>query len=186
MSVISSIFAALLNAAILGWLARRVLGARVGWFRTILVSLLVNAIAWPSLDYLLREAGATSDSPAVILALFSMLVAAWALGLEIIVLTIAEALVPTGSLPGPITLIREAPAGWRRLRRSVDIWWILMRRGLTGATAGRDPERLADSFRGALEDAGVTFVKFGQMLATRSDLLPPAMSLSSCPSCTAA
>lgn len=161
-----------INALILGWLARRVLGARVGWVRTFVISLIVNALAWPALTYLLRAAGATEDSSDVVVSLFSMLVAAWALGLEMVALTIAEAVAPTGSLPGPIAMVREAPAGWRRLRRTIDLWWILMRRGLTGATAGRDPDRLADSLRGALEEAGVTFVKFGQMLATRSDLLP--------------
>lgn len=139
MNVFLSLLGALINAVILGWLARRVLGARVGWARTFVISLIVNAVAWPALTYLLRAAGATENSPIVVVTLFSLLIAAWALGLEMIALTVAEALVPTGSVPGPITMAREAPASWRRLRRTMDIWWILMRRGLTSATAGRDP-----------------------------------------------
>jgi ubiquinone biosynthesis protein len=35
-------------------------------------------------------------------------------------------------------------------------------------------EDLAPHFRQALEELGPTFVKFGQILSTRSDLLPPA------------
>jgi ubiquinone biosynthesis protein len=38
----------------------------------------------------------------------------------------------------------------------------------------RQPDDLAVHFRLALEEAGPTFVKFGQILSTRADLLPPA------------
>lgn len=46
-----------------------------------------------------------------------------------------------------------------------------------GETAARSPEELARRVRMALEEAGGMFVKLGQLLATRPDLLPPvAMS----------
>ena len=38
----------------------------------------------------------------------------------------------------------------------------------------RDADNLAVHFRQALEEAGPTFVKFGQILSTRPDLLPPS------------
>lgn len=42
-----------------------------------------------------------------------------------------------------------------------------------GTVEARSPEELARRARLALEDAGGMFVKLGQLLATRSDLLPP-------------
>jgi ubiquinone biosynthesis protein len=77
---------------------------------------------------------------------------------------------------------------WRSLRRGVglvarglQVTRIVARHGLApalglrrGELATRDPEELARRTRTALEDAGGMFVKLGQLLATRPDLLPPA------------
>src|SRR5262249_62150770 len=41
---------------------------------------------------------------------------------------------------------------------------------------GRSPQALAKAVKDALEDAGGIFVKFGQVLSTRADLLPPALA----------
>ena len=43
-----------------------------------------------------------------------------------------------------------------------------------GAVAARDPVELARRARTALEEAGGVFVKLGQLLASRPDLIPPA------------
>jgi ubiquinone biosynthesis protein len=101
--------------------------------------------------------------------------------IAMIVLIVVEALVPSGSLPGPVALVRAAPRGLRRARRYLRIGWILARHGLAAyvftrqrprmaGSAGR--RRLARSLAAALDEAGVTFVKLGQILATRADLLP--------------
>src|SRR3954447_6407070 len=98
-----------------------------------------------------------------------------------VVLVVVEALVPSGSLPGPVALLRATPRGVRRARRYLRIALILARHGLAayvftrqrprmGGTEGR--RRLARSLTAALDEAGVTFVKLGQILATRADLLP--------------
>jgi ubiquinone biosynthesis protein len=69
-----------------------------------------------------------------------------------------------------------------RTRRYSQISRIAIRHGLAPYLRGRrraeldTPEgraRLARSVRQALEDGGVTFVKLGQVLSTRPDLLPP-------------
>jgi len=96
-------------------------------------------------------------------------------------LVIAEALVPSNTLPGPLYMVR---AYRRWLRRSARYWQItrvIVRHGLLAYLTGgrraelRSPEgraELARRLRRALNDGGVTFVKLGQILSTRRDLLP--------------
>jgi ubiquinone biosynthesis protein len=101
--------------------------------------------------------------------------------LAMVLLVLAEVLVPEGSLPGPVELWR----GWRgrldRTRRYAQITRIATRHGLgrflrgrwhTGVDTAASRRQLARSLRLALEDGGVTFVKLGQQLSTRRDLLP--------------
>src|SRR5207244_2714184 len=92
-------------------------------------------------------------------------------------LAIAEVLVPTGSIPS----VTEWPGSLRRrlsrARRYSQISAIAVRHGLGPYLRGRERSgagraRLARSLRLALQDGGVTFVKLGQVLSTRSDLLP--------------
>lgn len=46
--------------------------------------------------------------------------------------------------------------------------------GLSHADPAAGEQSLAERFTSLLEDLGPTFVKLGQVLSTRSDLLPPA------------
>ena len=62
--------------------------------------------------------------------LVSTLFVAWVVALEIGVLTILEALVPTGSVPGPVERVRSLPSRWRRTRRYTQIVRIPARHGL--------------------------------------------------------
>lgn len=96
-------------------------------------------------------------------------------------LVIAEALVPSNTLPGPRYLVRATRQSWSRGGRYWQITRILFRHGLTAyVTGGRRREMgthegrllLAERLRFALSDGGVTFVKLGQILSTRPDLLP--------------
>jgi predicted unusual protein kinase regulating ubiquinone biosynthesis (AarF/ABC1/UbiB family) len=96
-------------------------------------------------------------------------------------LVVAEALAPSGSLPGPLELRRVLRGRLSRASRYSQISRIAVRHGLGPYLRGRrraelqTPEgrqRLAGSVRQALEEAGVTFVKLGQVLSTRPDLLP--------------
>ena len=105
-----------------------------------------------------------------------------ALLVGMVFLVISEALVPSGSLPGPLYVLRGLRRQVGRTRRYSQISRILVRRGLLPyLRGGRRSElatsegraRLARSLRLALEDGGVTFVKLGQVLSTRRDLLPP-------------
>lgn len=174
------------NALLLAWLARRLLGAPVGWPRTIALSLLLWLTAQPIVTYatellgIARPEAVRADSGDLAsYSLVLLLLAAWILVAEIAVLTVLELLVPTGSLPTPLHLARTWPARTRRARRLATITRIATRHGLGGylrrrARRDRPHEALALDLRAALTDGGVTFVKLGQTLATREDLLPEA------------
>jgi ubiquinone biosynthesis protein len=112
---------------------------------------------------------------------FLILAGACALVVAMVFLVVAEALVPSGSVPGPLELRRMLRGRLARARRYSQISRIAVRHGLGPYLRGRrraeldtpdGRERLARSVRLALEEAGVTFVKLGQVLSTRPDLLP--------------
>jgi len=100
----------------------------------------------------------------------------------LIFLFLAEMAVPTGSGFGLLGRLRSLRAKASRARRYSQISRIAIKHGLGRYLTGRrEPGlapgrhgKLARSLRRALEDGGVTFVKLGQLLSTRADLLTPA------------
>lgn len=175
--MINTLLGTLVNVALLWVLSRRILPVPVGWGRTLVLSFVVNALAFPMAELVLAESGGTIDEHPVQLTLLAAVIAAGVLTAQLVTLTFLEAIIPTASVPSLTTTIREFPAMLRRIRRYVALWWISLRHGLVGhlgAGGDRSTEtsRVAASVRRALTRAGVTFVKLGQMLSTRSDLLP--------------
>lgn len=93
-------------------------------------------------------------------------------------LTVGEVVAPAGAGLRPIHWYR-AFRDWRwRVRRYAQVSRIAVRYGLGRYTRGRSRlsarqrADLAHRLRLALDEAGVAFVKFGQILSTRHDLLP--------------
>jgi ubiquinone biosynthesis protein len=161
-------------------LARRLLGLRFGMVRLLLAGLLAFAVAGPIARAVSGPLPATGGAATPVW--FVILIGACALVVAMVFLVVAEALVPSGSLPGPLELRRELRGRIARARRYSQISRIGLHHGLSPYLRGRrraeldTPEgrvRLARSLRQALEEAGVTFVKLGQVLSTRGDLLPP-------------
>ena len=75
-----------------------------------------------------------------------------------------------GRLPRPWRALRRMA---QDTRRSAQLTRISARHGLASPAVGRaDPSQLARRLRPALEEAGPIFVKLGQMMSTRTDLLP--------------
>ncbi|SMC69780.1 ABC1 kinase family protein [Lentzea albidocapillata] len=144
--------------------ARRILGLRIGLIRTALTCGLAMSIA----TSIFGEA-ATEPSAALVTV---------QLGLAILVviglLAFAEIIVPTGSIPPPTEWWGMARRRIARTRRYSRITAIAFRHGLGPYLRGRERTStgLSRSLRLALQDAGVTFVKLGQVLSTRADLLP--------------
>ena len=160
--------------AALAWASRRLLGLSVGVLRALIAGLLGFAVA-ALLGQALRAA-----QPGHEVAFLSV-----ALGVPLIVamifLVAAEALVPTGTGPGPVEVVRGTRRAIARSRRYSQISRVAVRHGLGPYLRGRRLRRadaasgraaLAASLRRALEEGGVTFTKLGQLLSTRRDLLP--------------
>ncbi len=158
---------------------RRLLGVRIGLVRTVLAAALALAVSGPLLAAMVPGPEAVDTGSGILLI---VLAACCASLVAMIVLVIGEVLVPDGSLPGPIELWR----GWRsrmvRARRYSQIVRIAARHGLgrflrgyrhSGLESPTSRRDLARSVRRALDEGGVTFVKLGQQLSTRRDLLPP-------------
>jgi ABC1 atypical kinase-like domain len=160
-------------------LSRRLLGLRFGLVRLLLAGLIGFGVAGPIAQAVSGSLRAGDRSLAPLW--FLLLTGACALLVAMVFLVVAEALVPSGSLPGPLEW-RRALRGWiARARRYSQISRIAIRHGLAPYLRGRRraeldaPDgraRLARSVRCALEEGGVTFVKLGQVLSTRPDLLP--------------
>ncbi|MFF2832116.1 ABC1 kinase family protein [Cellulosimicrobium cellulans] len=200
MQVVSGFFVGLVGIVftvvmllLLAATARRVMGASVGWIRSAVVAFAMLSVAsWVLTNGLLdagwsRADGTLTVAPGVALVAI-VLAFAWAFVLGLCVLLVFELLVPTGSVPGPWRALRGLRQGRRETRRYAQILAIGVRHGLGGAlTRGArqpdgsrlsrtDQRRQAAALRDALSDAGVTFVKFGQVLSTRRDLLPAAFA----------
>lgn len=172
---------------LLAWMiattVRRVLNIRLGWPRTILIA---AALMW-SLDamipWLLDISGVGPDGPGspqelAGFMLFWGMMFLWAFALGALILVALEVIIPTGSLPTFRDVFFGWGRRWRRFRRYLKIMRIFTRRGLasqirgirTPSDGGRD---MARSLRLALDECGITFIKAGQMLSTRGDIIPP-------------
>lgn len=95
-------------------------------------------------------------------------------------LVIAELLVPAGSIPRPDQWLPSLKARSARGRRYAEISRIALKNRLIPFRLNIEPTiagsaertKQARALRGALEDAGGAFVKLGQVLSTRSDIIP--------------
>ena len=169
-----------LTALLFAFGVRRLLGLRLPLPRTLLAGVIAYLLVSPIINAIAGSAG--TKRPSILpLLWFVILGVAIALLAGMAFLVVAETFVPSGSLPGPAYLARGLRRRLGRSRRYSQIGRILVRRGLLPYLRGgrraelRTPDgraRLAHSVRLALEDGGVTFVKLGQVLATRRDLLP--------------
>ena len=158
----------------LAWVARRAVGLPVGALRALIAGLLGYAAAL-GLGALLRATQPGHPAAFITVALGVPLIVA------MIFIVAAEVLVPSGTAPQPVGLIRSARRALARSRRYSQITRIAVQHGLGPYLRGRrlNPAdaaggraAVASSLRSALEAGGVTFTKLGQLLSTRRDLLP--------------
>lgn len=160
--------------AVIAVAARRLLGLSVGFLRALAAGGV--GLAFEFLFGVHVRAPQRDSSIYVTLQLGLSILAA------MLLLVLAEAVLPSGAWP---SLVRRGPLEWARaLRdrfgRTLRYWQIsriALRHGLGPYLRGRrrsDPDRTAAtarSLRLALAEAGVTFVKLGQILSTRRDIV---------------
>jgi ubiquinone biosynthesis protein len=170
----------LVTAVILARVGGRLLGIRLRWRRAILAGfpgLALGSIAAWSISGQRHGPQALSWLTVLFGALVAtMLIAAL---LELLArpgrLAAVESRLHASPLPHPIRSLRQR-AG--RSRRYLQVTRIAAHHGLSCYLGGRGPRAdesrsLARNLRVALEEAGGMFVKLGQVLSTRADLLPP-------------
>ncbi|NGN69794.1 AarF/ABC1/UbiB kinase family protein [Streptomyces sp. A7024] len=149
-------------------LARRLLNLKSGVLRIVLCTVAAIAISGSTVGRLMGQGEE-----------WSLLTVFWGvtLALAMLILLVLEVFVPSGV--GPIGLAKELIRRIHRTKRYTQVSIISARTGLpryaTGRPSRNSPERnaaFAAALRRTLEESGVTFVKLGQLLSTRRDLLP--------------
>lgn len=182
----TAIVLAFVTALIFGLVAQRLLGIRLGFVRVIIAGVVAMTINGPLMigvlgDLADRAPTSREIAPVAALTLLGMATTILA---SMIFLVIMEAFVPLGSLPPPLVWGRGIRGRLARARRYWQIVAIGLRNGLGPFVRETRRRTLDDSggrrhlgvaLRNTLNAAGVTFVKLGQILSTRRDLLPPEM-----------
>ena len=168
----------------LGWLVRRLLGASISATRTILVGIGAFFVGAPLVFLItggsLVGAEATVGVQPITEVLLVMVSAVWVLAVSAGILVALEAVWPSAGGPGVIASISELSMRRRRAARYVEVLSIAARHGLRpllNGRRGRSGEgRIEAAIVAALNEAGVAFVKLGQLLATRPDVVPPGLA----------
>ena len=164
------------------WVGRRLLDGQVGWLRAGITGGAVFVAASPVVAWALERAGVVAEGRLVVAGplavLFLVLTVGWVFAAVVGTIVTLEFLWPSRPVTGPVALVRDILARRDRSRRYAQIIAIasrhglgLYRRGRDGAAAGFPSALVA-----AMNEAGVTFVKLGQLLSSREDVLPPELT----------
>lgn len=171
--VVVAIVVAAVFVAILSGVSRRILGVPVGRIRAAAAAIVASGaeLGFESQVVWRQASNGVALIPVQVGILFLVALA---------FLVLAELALPAGSLPRPDRWLAAARASWARTRRYSQITRIAARHNLIAFP--RRKRQVGDlhafdagqarELRLALQEAGVTFVKLGQVLSTRADLLP--------------
>lgn len=172
---------AVVFAVTTAWVVRRLLDVRVGWLRAVVVAAVVFLLAAPVAIWTLEQAevyaGGVFTVSGPIAVAFLALTIGWMFAAVVIAVLTVEFLWPSRGWRDPVTVIRNAIRRRARAKRYAQILAIGSRHGLTFYEGRRrgDEDDLPAALVAAMNDAGVTFVKLGQVLSSREDVLPPAL-----------
>jgi ubiquinone biosynthesis protein len=175
-TLFSFILGATVDVTLLAYGARRLLAERrFSLSRTIVAGLAGQALT-STIFFALASGwhiGAHRPSLAygVVLGFAAL---SWACGLllAMAILVTWQAFIPAGTVPPPATWPRRLRSRAARSRRYWQIVRIFTRCGVRPLGRGPRSVSLARSLTEALDRSGAVFVKFGQALSTRRDLLP--------------
>lgn len=173
------VLSALPWVVLFAWIASRLLGAKRMSRLRIALAGAIGYLGALGATSLLSEAGLSlSGAAGVGVALAILLTMAAVIALELVSDRPVMALRPRAPrMPHPVRMVKRRVG---EAARFAEVSTILVRLGvgqLFGLDHSRDaPERADDvarRIRQALEEAGGVFIKVGQLLATRVDLIPP-------------
>jgi ubiquinone biosynthesis protein len=175
-TLLSFILGATVDVMLLAYGARRLLAERrFSLSRTIVAGLAGQALTSTIFTAMASgwHLGARQPSPAYG-AVLGFAALSWACGLllAMAILVTWQAFIPAGTVPPPATWPRSLRSRAARSRRYWQIVRIFARCGVRPLGRGPRSVSLARSLTEALDRSGVVFVKFGQALSTRRDLLP--------------
>jgi ubiquinone biosynthesis protein len=169
-------------AATATWVARRLLDDRVGRVRPLITGIVVFLAGTPIGLWALENADVIVDGRLVVddgvAVSFLLLIVGWLFAIVVIAIIAFEFLWPTRPGRNPVNTVRELFRRRDRARRYAQIVTIASRHGLGWYRYRRTGvgDDLAASLVAAMNEAGVTFIKIGQMLSTRDDVLPPQLT----------
>jgi len=160
------------------WVAQHVLGATISWIRALVLVAIVYALTVPLVRAALVSGGVISDdgvSAAGGLGVAIIAVAVgWQFAIAIAVIMVTELFWPSGRGWHPIRAVQELLRRRARMRRYAEVLRIASTHGLSlyGSHRSGSGEDVPAALVAVLNEAGPTFVKIGQVLSTRDDLLP--------------
>lgn len=156
-----------LAVLVFSWVARRLIGAtRVGPVQ-VLISGLVGCGLAAAVAVLLQRFGPEDDSSVLATAVVVAVLATMAtiVGLQLL------------RRPRPRDARRIGLVGSvRTTRRTIEVLRVGAKHGLRMGRGEADSAPSGASLRAALEESGVVFVKLGQALADRPDIVPPRIA----------
>lgn len=172
---INSTFAFVVVLVVLVVVSGRLLGLRVSWLRGLAAAFAGVIAGWAFYYGQFLQTGRAPDVgldfglPALLATMLLLAIT------EVAYRPGAVPTVPAGlaRVPRPI----KATRAWlARTTRYVQVLWIVARNGLNPYFRGRVPtSRAAARVRRTLEECGGIFIKLGQVLSTRPDIVPASM-----------
>ncbi|WP_029089860.1 ABC1 kinase family protein [Brevibacterium album] len=184
MNVFWTIVLGLLNAVVVGALVRRLTTVGTGALRNTIVSLVMGLSIWPVTlqAFAMLQITQRGDVPFLGMSFSAvmvfLLIFGWFLTIQLYVMLAIELVLPSGTFTQVARTAARMPSWYRTTRRVWEIQRILFRFGLRRYLKPRVPSlrvsrrELARTAAEALAAAGVTFVKLGQFVATRADMVP--------------
>jgi ubiquinone biosynthesis protein len=185
LEVPAAVISTVIFAVLLGLAAQRLLGIRLGPVRLLATGLFATLVL-PAIGLALVDVPAQGEPLANPQRefWFFLLAAMCTLLASMVFIVVVEAFAPLGSIPPATVWGRGLTGRWRRARRSAQVLGLALRHGLgpylrdrRGLDAPSARAQLGRALRETLEAGGVTFVKMGQLLSTRTDALPAEVSV---------
>ncbi|MFB8387287.1 ABC1 kinase family protein [Microbacterium sp. NPDC055910] len=160
------------------WVAQHVLGTPIGWVRAIIFVAIIYTATVPIVRAALEAGDVMVDGQFVVSSpigvVFIAVALGWQFALAVTVIMISELFWPSGRGWHPIRGVKELLHRRKRMLRYAQTLRIASKHGLSlfGSHRKGEDQDVPAAVVAAMNEAGVTFVKIGQVLSTRDDVLP--------------